>query len=62
MDSLPFFCRTMAEAKLEDVVIGMIGDSPTVAASWETPLGLVFIDGGHSEDVAMADYEAWRRR
>ena len=24
-----------------------------------TPLGLVFIDGGHAFDVALADYEGW---
>lgn len=59
MDSLPFFRRTMANAGLEDVVIGIVGDSTTVAAHWETPLGLVFVDGAHSENLAMADYEAW---
>ena len=25
----------------------------------QTPLALVFIDGGHAEDVAMADYAGW---
>lgn len=59
MDSFPFFRRTMADAGLEDVVIGIVGESPTVAEHWSTPLGLVFIDGAHSEDLAMADYEAW---
>lgn len=59
MDSLPFFRRTIAEAGLEDVVIGIVGDSPTVAKHWETQLGLVLIDGAHSEDLAMGDYEAW---
>lgn len=59
MDSLPFFRRTIAEAGLEDVVIGMIGDSPTIAKHWKTRLGLVFIDGAHTEELAMADYEGW---
>lgn len=59
MDSLPFFRRTIAEAELEDVVIGIVGDSPSVARHWNTPLGLVFIDGAHSEELAMADYGAW---
>ena len=26
---------------------------------WWTPVGLLFIDGGHAEDVAMADYDGW---
>jgi len=59
MDTLPFFRRTIEDAGLEDVVIAVIGPSTTVAAHWATPLGLVFIDGGHAFDVALADYEAW---
>ena len=61
MDTLPFLRRTLEEAGLEDVVIAVVGDSPTVARYWGTPLGLLFIDGGHALDVAMADYESWAR-
>lgn len=59
MDSLPFFRRTIAEAGLEDVVVGIVGDSVTVAKHWTTPLGMVFIDGGHSDEPALGDYEGW---
>ncbi len=59
MDTLPWFRRTIEDAGLEDVVVAVIADSPTVARHWTTPLGLCFIDGGHALDVAMADYEAW---
>jgi predicted O-methyltransferase YrrM len=59
MDTLPFFRRTIEAAGLEDVVIGVVGRSTTVARYWSTPLGLLFIDGGHAEDVAMADYTTW---
>ena len=59
MDTLPFFRRTIEDAGLESVVVGVLGDSPTVGAHWHTPLGFLFIDGGHAEDVAMADYVTW---
>jgi len=59
MDTLPCFRRTVEDAGLEDVVIAVIGHSTTVAEHWGMPLGLVFIDGGHAFDVALADYEAW---
>ena len=59
MDTLPWFRRTMADAGLEDVVVAVIGDSTTVARHWSTPLGLLFIDGGHGEEPAHADYEGW---
>jgi len=59
MDTLPRFRRTIEDAGLEDVVIAVVGDSTTVARHLATPLGMVFIDGGHALDVALADYEAW---
>src|SRR6476659_6082205 len=51
MDTLPFFRRTIEDAGLEDAVVGVLGDSPTVGRYWTTPLGFLFIDGGHAEDV-----------
>jgi predicted O-methyltransferase YrrM len=59
MDTLPFFRRTMEDAGLEDVVIAVVGPSVTVARAWRTPVGFLFVDGGHALDVAMADYEHW---
>ena len=61
IDTVPVFRRTIEDAGLEDVVVAVIGDSPTVARHWQTPLGLCFIDGGHAYDAAFADYEAWAR-
>ena len=61
MSSLPFFRATIHDAGLEETVIAVVGQSTTVAASWGTPVRLLFIDGGHAEDVAQADYAAWAR-
>ena len=59
MDTLPFFRETIEAAELEDCVVGIVGHSVMVAAAWATPLAFLFIDGGHSEAIAMADYEGW---
>lgn len=59
VDTLPEFRRTIARAGLEDAVVGVVGRSEIIARSWRTPLGLVFIDGGHSMSAAAADYEGW---
>jgi predicted O-methyltransferase YrrM len=59
MDTLPFFRRTIEDAGLESVVVGILGDSPTVGRFWASSVGFLFIDGGHAEDVAMADYVTW---
>ena len=59
MDTLPEFRRTIERAGLEDVVIAVVGPSETVGRHWRTPLGLVFIDGGHGSEPAHRDYETW---
>lgn len=59
IDTLPHFRRTIHDAGLEDVVVGLVGDGPTVARHWSTPLSLLFIDGGHGEEPARLDYEGW---
>ncbi|MGW1494503.1 class I SAM-dependent methyltransferase [Streptomyces sp. NPDC002402] len=59
MDTLPTFRRTLHRAGLEDHVIAVVGRSPQVAKVWGSPLGLVFIDGGHTDEHAAADYEGW---
>ncbi|MFE4172494.1 class I SAM-dependent methyltransferase [Streptomyces sp. NPDC056909] len=59
MDTLPTFRRTLHRAGLEDRVIAVVGRSPQVAKVWGGPLGLVFIDGGHTEEHAGGDYEGW---
>jgi len=59
MDSLPFFRVTLAAAGLEEHVIAVVGASTDVSRLWRTPLGMLFIDGGHSEVHVVADYEGW---
>jgi predicted O-methyltransferase YrrM len=59
MDTLPTWRRTLDGASLEHDVVAVVGDSPTIAAHWRTPLSLVFIDGGHGEEPAWADYRGW---
>jgi MMP 1-O-methyltransferase len=59
MDTLPFFRKTIARAGLEDQVVAVIGKSLAVAPHWRTPLSLLFIDGGHGEEPAQADYSGW---
>ena len=59
LNTLPFWQRTVAMAKLESTVIGLVGPSLLVAEHFQQPLDFLFIDGGHGHDVAWADYHAW---
>ncbi|PJE94685.1 hypothetical protein CUT44_29935 [Streptomyces carminius] len=59
MDTLPFFRRALHTAGLEEHVVALVGRSPRIAALWGGRLGLVFVDGGHTDEHARADYEGW---
>ena len=59
IDTLPTFQKTIVEAGLENSVVAVVGDSVAIASRWTRPLGLVFIDGGHSEAAAKADLDGW---
>jgi predicted O-methyltransferase YrrM len=59
IDTLPVFRRTIQHAGLEGTVVAVVGDSPKLAANWQTPLALLFIDGGHGTEPAHLDYSGW---
>ena len=59
MDSFREFRKTLAMASLEDTVVSIVAPSELAARCWATPLGLVFIDGGHSFEAAFTDYSCW---
>jgi hypothetical protein len=56
-DTLLTFRRAMLNAGVEDRVVAMVGTSAAVAEIWRAPIGLLFIDGGHSEQAAQRDYD-----
>ena len=61
-DTLPTFRRTLDAAGLDDTIVAVVGKSTVVARGWRTPLELLFVDGGHSEAVAQADFDGWAPR
>jgi MMP 1-O-methyltransferase len=62
LDTLPHFRATLAGLGLDEDVIAIVGRSADVARLWSAPLGMLFIDGGHTEAAAQADYEGWTPR
>lgn len=59
MDTLPFARRALFDADLEGSVVLVLGESHVVGSHWNTPLSFCFIDGGHAEEIAMADFATW---
>jgi len=59
MDTFREFRRNIHAAGLDDIVVPLVADSATTSRHWQTPLAMVFIDGGHSLDAALEDYRCW---
>lgn len=59
VDSFKAFRKTVAQADLDDTVIPIVTSSSIASRNWVAPLGMVFIDGGHSLEAAMVDYKSW---
>lgn len=59
IDTLPGARRTLAKAGVEGDVVLVVGRSTEVAALMEARFGLVFIDGGHTDETAQGDYASW---
>jgi predicted O-methyltransferase YrrM len=61
IDTFKEFRRILEKAALEDTIIPIVCRSVVAARLWAMPLSLVFIDGGHSYEAALTDYECWSR-
>lgn len=59
MDSLGHLRRNVRAAGLEDTTLILVSRSADAAGLVTVPLGMVFIDGGHSFEAARTDYERW---
>ncbi|MBN2397573.1 MAG: class I SAM-dependent methyltransferase [Deltaproteobacteria bacterium] len=59
IDTFRFFRKTIDGLGLGETVIPIVARSEAVARRWKTPLGMVFIDGGHTFEAAMTDYTCW---
>lgn len=62
MDSLHELRRVLRRAELEATAVIMVARSQHASRFWSGPLGLVFIDGGHSHAQAQADYDGWANK
>lgn len=59
LDTFPFLQKTLDIFALRDTVIPVVTKSQTLAKKWTIPLGLAFIDGGHSHEQARLDCLTW---
>ena len=60
-NSLPEFLKNIEKSPFSENIIPIIGDSVEVSKNWKIPLGLLFIDGGHSMKAAKNDFDYWSK-
>jgi len=53
------FRANVARAGVDDIVAPLVKPSLEVAASFDRPVELLFIDGDHSYEAVLADFRAW---
>lgn len=58
-DTFAEFRRNIRRANFEQWVVPLVAPSEVCAKHWQTPLAMVFIDGGHSLEAALNDYRCW---
>lgn len=58
-NTLPELLKNINQSPMQNNIIPVVGDSASIAKRWKTPLGLLFIDGGHSMEAALNDYHGW---
>ena len=60
INSFPEFMRNLRKANLLDTVVPIVSDSSLVSRYWKIPLSMVFIDGGHTMEAALNDFNNWK--
>ncbi len=61
INTLPLFEKTIEKASLEDFVVPIVVESSIAGKMWSTPLSMLFIDGGHSLEDVLKDYDTWEK-
>ena len=59
INTLPFFIETLERSELKETVIPIISSSREACKDLDGPFSMIFIDGGHSKEAAIADYTLW---
>lgn len=61
INSFPLFLENINNFGIKNIV-PIVNESSLVAESWNSPLAMVFIDGGHSLETAMNDFVSWHEK
>lgn len=61
INTLPLFESTIEKASLTNDVVPIVAASSIAGKMWSTDLSMLFIDGGHSIEDVLEDYNIWEK-
>ena len=59
-NTLPEFLKNLRSSNLENFIIPIISKSANASETFSELISLLFIDGGHSLEAALSDYNSWK--
>ena len=59
-NTLPEFLKNLRSSNLENFIIPIISKSSNASETFSELISLLFIDGGHSLEAALSDYNSWK--
>lgn len=59
-NTLPEFLKNLKSKKMAKFIIPIIDKSQNASNFFSEKISLLFIDGGHSFETALSDYNAWK--
>ena len=62
VNTVPLMQSNLQQFDESKWIVPILANANSVAPSWGTELGLLFIDGSHTEISAMNDYDNWRSK
>jgi len=62
VNTVPLMQANLQQFDESKWVIPIIANANSIAPSWRTELGLLFIDGSHTEVSAINDYDNWNSK
>ena len=61
-NTLPEFLKNIRSSNLFKYVVPVINNSKEASKTFSESIGLLFIDGGHSHEAALGDYNSWKNK
>ena len=59
-NTLPEFLKNLRSSNLDNFIIPIISKSSDASETFSELISLLFIDGGHSLEAALSDYNSWK--